>query len=316
MRRLLAVLRHPVTRGVFVVIAVAAATVAIVHQREQIADAMRQLPLTVLLVAAALTPVHLWCTMLSWRAVMADLGSPLSAREAVGVFGPSQLGKYVPGGVWNVVAAGELAADLRIPRRRTFSAMLVAMLLSVVTGVTLGLPLLLTGAGVAQPAWLLLAAPVLAVLVAPPVLNRLLGYTMRVLRRAPLDGALSTAGTVRATTWALLGWMIVGAQVWVLGLGLGMQAAVDTLAASVAAYALAWVVGFVAVVAPAGLGAREVVLAALLGDRLDAGAVIVVVLAVRVLQTLGDLAFAALGVVWAREARRRGQPQDVADGTG
>lgn len=63
---------------------------------------------------------------------------------------------------------------------------------------------------------------------------------------------------------------------------------------SVGGYALAWLVGFVLVFLPAGVGAREVVLAAALAPALGTGGVLVVVLLSRVLVTAGDLLSAGL----------------------
>jgi glycosyltransferase 2 family protein len=71
----------------------------------------------------------------------------------------------------------------------------------------------------------------------------------------------------------------------------------NTWALATAGYALAWAVGLVVVVAPAGAGAREVALAAALAPVLDGGAVVVVVLLSRVLFTVADLAVAAAGAL-------------------
>ena len=63
-------------------------------------------------------------------------------------------------------------------------------------------------------------------------------------------------------------------------------------------YGLAWAVGFIVIIAPAGAGAREVALAAVLAAVLDvSGAVVVVVLLSRVLFTLVDLGAAGLGLL-------------------
>jgi uncharacterized membrane protein YbhN (UPF0104 family) len=76
------------------------------------------------------------------------------------------------------------------------------------------------------------------------------------------------------------------------------------LALAVGGYALAWVVGFLVVVVPAGAGARELVLVAVLAGTLPHAAVLLVVLVSRVLVTLVDLLFAGLGML---VVRRRGR---------
>src|ERR1700744_5457357 len=44
------------------------------------------------------------CAMQSWRALLASLGSPLPLRAAARVMFVGQLGKYVPGSIWPVLA--------------------------------------------------------------------------------------------------------------------------------------------------------------------------------------------------------------------
>ncbi|MHB8451104.1 MAG: hypothetical protein ACYDAQ_11740, partial [Mycobacteriales bacterium] len=52
--------------------------------------------------ALGLTLLGTGATVLPWRAVLADLGSPLSVRPAVRVYFLGQLGKYLPGSLWPV----------------------------------------------------------------------------------------------------------------------------------------------------------------------------------------------------------------------
>ncbi|NAZ85625.1 hypothetical protein GTR00_05830 [Kineococcus sp. T90] len=70
------------------------------------------------------------------------------------------------------------------------------------------------------------------------------------------------------------------------------------LALALGGYALAWVVGFLVVLAPAGAGARELVLAAVVALAVGGGGAAVVVLGSRVLLTLADLLL-ALGALAA-----------------
>ena len=85
--------------------------------------------------------------MLAWRALLADLGSPLPLPAAIRVMFVGQLGKYVPGAVWAVAAQVELARDYDVPRRRSATASLVGMATTLVVGlVAAGVTLPLTSA--------------------------------------------------------------------------------------------------------------------------------------------------------------------------
>jgi uncharacterized membrane protein YbhN (UPF0104 family) len=70
--------------------------------------------------AAALSGA--WCMMLAWRAVLADLGSPLPLGPAARVSFVGQLGKYLPGALWAPAAHVELGHDAGVPRSRGVAA--------------------------------------------------------------------------------------------------------------------------------------------------------------------------------------------------
>ncbi len=315
--RLLAVVRAPTVRWTFLVVALGLAVVAVVSSWDQVAAAARTMPPLHLAAAAVAGAVFLGCTFLAWRALLAELGSPLPLGPAVAIFGISQVGKYVPGGVWNVIAATEIGADHRIPRTRSLTAMALAVLVSVVSGCALAAATLpFAGADALGPwGWVVWCSPLLLVLLVPAVLERLVRLGLRLLRRPTPERPLSWRGLAVAVAWSVAGWAVAGLHLWLLTTGLGMAATPRTLALAVGGYALAWVVGFVVVLVPAGAGAREAVLLLLLAGRLDHGGVLLVVLLSRALLTLADLLLAAVGGAARRAGRvQRGTaaPEDAA----
>lgn len=315
MGRLVGLLRSRWVRYGFVAVALAAAVWAVQREWDDIVPALRQMPAGLVVASLGVAFAYLLLTMMSWRAVLADLGSRLGPRATFGVFFVSQLGKYVPGGVWNVVAASELGADHQVPRRRSLSAMLVTLFVSVVSGLAIGVPTLALTAGGLEGAyrWLWLLLPVSVALLAPPVMNRVLGTVMRLARRDPLEHPLTARGTLAAVGWAVASWCVAGVQVWLLALGVDVEASPSSLARVTGAYAIAWVVGFLVLVVPAGLGAREVVLLALLAPLVPSdGAVLVLVLVSRIVLTVADVALAATGLVVSRRRAVVAAPDDPA----
>lgn len=296
--------RRPLFRWGFLTVAVGLALWALVSRWSEVVQALGRLDLGLVTAAAAVTAVQLMVTGMVWRALLADLGSPLPLPLAARVFFVGQIGKYVPGSLWPVVMQAELARDHGVPRRRTASATLVMLLLGAATALMVALVSapFVPQVGHGRYTWLLLLVVPLVVALHPrllgPVLDRLLG----VLGGEPLEHPPSATGTAIATGWALASWLGAGLQVWLLGGALGAPLTWRTLALAVAGYAFAWAAGLLVVVAPAGVGAREVVLIAVFGPVLgDAGAVLVLVLASRVLFTLADLT--AAGLAWAAGGR-------------
>ena len=129
-----------------------------------------------------------WCMMLAWRAVLADLGSPLPLRAAASACFVAQLGKYVPGAVWAFAAQVELGRDAGAPRRRGVAA--VAVSLAVAVGAGLGVAALTlpftSPHELRHLWWAFLIVPVILLGLCPPVLGRLIDRVLvRTGRAAP-----------------------------------------------------------------------------------------------------------------------------------
>jgi hypothetical protein len=102
----------------FVALTLAFAAWYIVGHWSGIRSGLNSIGLLAALGALACVLAALVCTMLVWRALMAGLGSPLSVGVASRVVFVGQLGKYLPGSVWPVLAQIELASEHKVPRAR------------------------------------------------------------------------------------------------------------------------------------------------------------------------------------------------------
>nr|WP_225752221.1 lysylphosphatidylglycerol synthase transmembrane domain-containing protein [Pseudoclavibacter sp. Marseille-Q3772] len=299
---IVAVLRSKPVRYAFVVIALAGATWALVSVWPSVMDAVQKLPWWVSLVSLAIGIVYVVLTMLSWRAVLVGLGTDLPIGAAGRLFFVSQLGKFVPGGVWNYLAVVEMGTAHQIPRRRSLSAMVVSILISIVTAGMLAIPgIVLTGA-LPQP-WTtvaLVCIPLVACLLIPAVLNRLIEFALRVTKRPPLESPLQARHIVASSSWALGGWILSGLMIWMLAIQLGVPASFESLLLVAGGYSLSWAVGFVVFFMPAGIGVREVVLAAMLQGVLDTGELVLIVLLARVISTLADVILGVSALIASR----------------
>jgi uncharacterized membrane protein YbhN (UPF0104 family) len=290
----------------FVVAASGCCVAAIVAERGPLGVAVSRLRLGSVLLATALACGGNLASMLCWRSLLAELGSLLPVRAAARVFFLGQLGKYLPGSVWPVIAQAELGRDHHVPPRRSAAATVLTLVVGLVLGLAVAgatLPFAAPDA-VRRYGWALAAAPLLALLLHPRVLQPVLASVFRLARRPGLDGPpLRLAGIGRSALWALVTWICFGLQAAVLAAGLGGTGPAAAVAA-VGAFALAWSVGFLVVVVPAGAGVREAVLVLALSPVLTAGAALLVALVSRALLTSADLILAGSAVL--AERRRTG----------
>ncbi len=289
---------------VLVALLVLAAVVwGVARSWSEISVDIRRVDAPALLGATVLAAAGTWLTMLGWRVLLADLGSPLHLAPAGGVFFVGQLGKYLPGSVWSVLAQADMAARLAVPRRRTGVVGLVAIGLSILTGILVGLPAvphLLRSAGSGASVGVVLAIPVLLLLCWPPLLNRLIAIGLRVLRREPMEHELSTRAVLSTVGLFILAWLCFGGHTLVLARAIADPTAPGLTVAGLTGYALAGSLGMLTVILPAGLGAREGIMALVLASAMPLSAGTAVAIVSRFVITFVDVLAALTGWAYAR----------------
>lgn len=291
----------------FLVVALAGLGWALASQAGALRSAWHRLDAGDVLAAAGWAALGLVAQLVSWRALLASAGPVPSFVDSAKVYFRAQLGKYVPGGVWTVVGQARFGGAHGVSRTRGTVVALGAVAVLLVVGGAVAVAGLLAGSpgAVARWWWLLPLVALGAACLAPPVLDRLLALGLRALRR-PGDAVTVHGGQVaRSAAAALAMWVAFGLHATALVAALRPVTAADALLAT-GAFALAWVVGLLVVVAPAGAGAREAALVVALGPLLDRPDALLVALVSRVLMAVLDAAAAGVAAGAAGAVRRRG----------
>jgi uncharacterized membrane protein YbhN (UPF0104 family) len=244
------------------------------------------------------------CMMLAWRRLLSDLGSKLPVPVAARVTFIAQLGKYVPGAIWSVAAHIELGYDYDVPRRRGAASVVIWVAGLIAVGLLIAAACLpLAHPAIARRYLLFLAAiPVVAICLAPPILHRLLNFALKIIRRERLEQRVTWRGLGGALAWAVIGWLLLGIQIWLLLADVANDG-IHSLVLALGAYALACSLALLLVVVPNGIGAREVILVAALAPVIPHGAALAVALVARVVTTVSDLAWGGIALGLARSAR-------------
>jgi uncharacterized membrane protein YbhN (UPF0104 family) len=277
----------------------------LVSQRAEVAAALHDLAWASVIGAAAAAIAGMGCMMLSWRALLSDLGSPLSVRAATRVLFIAQLGKYLPGAVWATAAQVELGREHEISRKNSVTAAVVGMLVSLATALlvaAVALPLS-SGNAVREYWWALALGPLALIGLYPPLTSFFLDRLLRLARRPPLERRISGAGMTRAVAWSVLGWVFFSVHAWLLVAGVTGKGA-NVLLIAAGAYALAWSVGFILIPFPGGVGPRELALIAALAPIMPRGSAIVVAVISRLVLVIADLTWAAVGFALGYGTRR------------
>ena len=216
-----------------------------------------------------------------WGIMVKEMGGPeVGLVTSLRVFFTANLGRYLPGKVWQLAGMAYLAQREGVRPATATGAALLGQAFSLAGATLVGLGVLL-GSGWGPRlggGWTM--AILLVLLLAftfPAVLRRLLGLWFR-LARSDVPGGFrpDDAFGIRWMGLYALGWILQGGAflvlVWSMGLELGILHGIP-------AYPAAYVLGYVAIFAPAGLGVREATLVVFLQPFLGTGAAAVAVVA-------------------------------------
>jgi uncharacterized membrane protein YbhN (UPF0104 family) len=242
-----------------------------------------------------------------WLYLLRRLGTraPLSW---ITIFFKSQLGKYLPGSVWQYAGRVGLAHNRGVPIQRGVVSVVAEIGYSAIAAAAAAS--LMLGWVAATGVFLGLAA-LLAVGFA--LRGRLAGLLVRAPAE-PASGGLdreSVLAALRAAPAAvglyLLVWGIYGVAFWTTGRALFAIPASD-IPRYIGVFALAWLAGVVAFFAPGGIGVREAVIAALLTSGLGPADAIVLAATSRVVLSAIDIVAAAASFGVPALRRREARP--------
>jgi uncharacterized membrane protein YbhN (UPF0104 family) len=281
---------------------------------DEVKDVIGNLTIRALILSLLASLVAIWCSFMSWRAVLADFGHAVPVSAGLRIFFVGQLAKYLPGKVWPVLTQMRLGRAYNVDGRSSAAAVLIAMLMGLGTALLVAaccLPVLGDEA-FAKYWWILLVLPLAIAVLWPPVLNSLLNKATKLLKRQPMPEPLTAKGIARSASWSTGGWLMFGVMMWVLLLDLG-AAGPDLLVRAIGAYAGSWAIGFLLAIAPAGVGPREVALVVLLGPAVGEPTALVAAVVSRLLMTIADLIWPGIAVLSERWRRRSSESVDELD---
>lgn len=292
----------------FAVVAVSLLTWALAKEWSSFVEAIKSLTLGSLAVASISAVFALVCSAMSWRASFLALGMNLNVLTSLRVYFESQIGKYIPGSVWPVVSQMEMAKSQGFSRVRSGTAAVLAMIVGVVTSGSVAAILLVVSSPSALKAYwyVLLAVGLGAIVITPAGLRLMLGLLGRVFRKKFDTSEISGHGILLSVGWGVLMWLSYGVHTWVVLRDLTGPDRVSFISAT-AAFALAWVVGFLVVVAPAGVGIREAVMVVVLTGSVDERSALAFAVISRVILTVVDGLAAGGAYVIERLWRRMGR---------
>jgi uncharacterized membrane protein YbhN (UPF0104 family) len=278
----------------------------VAHNWDTVRDTIRDADRTWLVAGFLLAALGMALIAVAWRVVLASLSAPVTARDAVRWYFPGELGKYVPGGIWPVVGRAELATRAGVRRTVAYTSValsLVALYLAAMAVVVIALPFQLSAKhDNAAPFLVVLLLPIGLLALHPRVLNAAFALIAKITRREVHVDIPPWRTSLVGVALYTPAWGAIGTATWCIAHALDPNAAFGQV---FVAAVLSWIVGFLLVPVPGGIGVREAAFTATAGLTAGIGATVAV--AARIAFMLVDVIGALLAPAVLR--RKRGGPE-------
>jgi glycosyltransferase 2 family protein len=250
----------------------------------------------------------------AWKLILHALGGELPLGKSIAIFSVAQIGKYAPGKVWFTLGRMSMAKNEGIPEDRTMVSVVVELAFSLLAATALfGLAVLLIPRAQIPPAvyLLFLLAPLSLVAVYPPILNWIIRFALARLKRPVFELRMSYPRILRILVLYVLDWALQGACCFVL-INSFYPMPLSRLPVLLGGYAMSWMLGFLVLIAPAGLGIREGVYTIILRTVMPEPIAIVSALVTRVWMTVSEVLMAGVSLPFVARRRKNAEETDPA----
>lgn len=225
-----------------------------------------------------------------WRRLISTFGFQLSLNHAFKINYVANLGRYIPGKIWQALGMLYYARRMNIREESALASWIIAQVFAIPAAFTAGAlaaliyPQLLEAipGGFAERG--LYALTALSLLVSlglvflPNSALKIVNRLLHLLKRPPISFSMSIGDSLVIYLGYVACWALYGLAFWLFMRGITPELTVPPLAA-LGAFALAYQIGYLALFAPGGIGVRELALTAALQPFLGPLAAVVAVAA-------------------------------------
>ncbi len=258
------------------------------------------------LAAIGLGMLHYTFCVLIWEVSLNKvLAVSLPLGKGFRIWSISQMGRYIPGKIWAWLGRLHLCEQENIPKVTTAISMSLELILVLVAAFFLflaGLPFWPSPLPLAEFKWLLILLPGLLIFLHPRVFEATLNLFLRLSKQEPAKIKLGFAALLQLMIMALINWLLIGGALFCV---IRTVHVLDLVSIPLLGgiFALAWMLGMLALFAPSGIGVREGALAYLLSFHLPGYIASIVAILSRLILLLAEGIFFAMVLAITRDRK-------------
>ncbi len=231
-----------------------------------------------------------------WRWILRHTGSTISYFGLFKVWFFANLGRYLPGKVWQFLGMVYMLEKRGVPTRNSFSTAILAQSFSVISGLLIAF--LFLGVNLysqffsKNPGLIavmgLFGIFVLIIIFYPKLLARIINLTLGILKREKIHLDITSKDVIIYILAYSLSWLLFGLAFLVFIKAMA-QASFGMYPSLTGAFAFAFNIGFLALFVPGGIGVREGILVLLLSSLFPVPIATLIALLARLWVTVAEL---------------------------
>lgn len=269
---------------------------SLVSNWNQVKDFDWQFDYPLLIISFVLQIMALFWLVKIWGRMLRHTGSSVSYLKLFKVWFFSNLGRYLPGKVWQFLGMVYMLERRGVPKKNSFSTAIVAQFFSVISGLLIAA--LFLGADLysqflsQNPGLVLVGAvfvsAILVLVCYPKVLERTLNLGLKILKKEKIILDLNSKNVIVYLLSYSLSWLLFGLAFLIFVKAMA-HAPFVMYPSLTGAFAFSVNIGFLALFVPGGIGVREGILVLLLSSFFPLPVATLIALLARLWVTVAEL---------------------------
>jgi len=268
----------------------------LVSNWNQVKDFDWQFDYPLLIVSFVLQIMALFWLVKIWGGVLRHTGSSVSYFKLFKVWFFANLGRYLPGKVWQFLGMIYMLEKRGVPKRNSFSTAILAQSFSVISG--LFIAVIFLGASLYSQffsknpalvmAGVIFGLAILVLVCYPKALENILNLGLGILKKEKISLDIASKDVIIYVLCYSVSWLLFGLAFLIFVKSMA-QASFDMYPSLTGAFAFSVNIGFLALFVPGGIGVREGILVLLLSSLFPLPIATLISLLARLWVTLAEL---------------------------
>ncbi|MBN2541954.1 flippase-like domain-containing protein [bacterium] len=232
-----------------------------------------------------------------WKLVLKELNAELPLKRAIQIQAVTLLGRYVPGKFMVPLGKIYFTKKMGISARKTAISILFYDVYGIFSSLILFSISLLFLSNKELPKWIymgLILLPICLIALHPKVHPKIVNFGLKVLKRDPISFSFSYYQSFKIMLLYAVCWITLGASFFLLIKSYDPTLAFSIFPSIIGIQSIAFVIGYISIFVPGGIGVREGVLALLLSFYMSLSAAILAAIIYRIWTILGQVILAAI----------------------